>query len=37
MTRPQIICPAYSGGRYARYETDDGRRLVLPGYCEAKR
>ncbi len=29
-------CPRFSGGRYAALETDDGRRLVLPGYCEVR-
>lgn len=26
-------CRRYSGGRYARYETRESRRLRLPGYC----
>ncbi len=29
-------CPRFSDGRYAALETDEGRQLALPRYCEVR-
>ncbi|HJQ60740.1 MAG TPA: hypothetical protein VJ890_27800, partial [Vineibacter sp.] len=29
-------CPRFSAGRYAALETDAGRRLTLPAYCQPR-
>ena len=29
-------CPRFSGGKYARFETPESKRLPFPKYCEQR-